>query len=100
MAELNKQNYLLIVLLEEASEVQKAITKAIRFGLMDVKPATQQTNKAMIADELSDMQGVIELLKEECGIEITTSRSTVNDKKRRVRRYMDYSRKVGKLEAV
>jgi len=94
---MDKQNYLLVCLLEECAEVQKAITKTLRFGLEDTKPNTNTTNKELIEDELSDIQGIIELLKEECGVEIKTSINTILEKKKRVRRYMDYSRKSGFL---
>lgn len=35
---MTKTEYLLVVLSEECSEIQQAVTKALRFGLSDIHP--------------------------------------------------------------
>jgi hypothetical protein len=45
---------LLTILIEEASEVIKGATKALRFGLMDVEPGQAMNNKLRLGLEVGD----------------------------------------------
>ena len=60
---MNKQEYLLTCLLEELSEVQKAVSKALRFGLDD--KYEDATNLEMIEYELLDCTVLLDLIEEE-----------------------------------
>lgn len=56
---MNHVDYLLVCLIEEASEVQKAATKALRFGLDDFWAKEDMTNRAALQEELHDLEGII-----------------------------------------
>jgi len=59
---MNETQLLLIHLLEELSEAQKEITKALRFGLDDINPKTHETNAEAIVRELFDIQILLDEL--------------------------------------
>lgn len=46
---------LLIVLIEECSEVQKRATKAMRFGLDEIQPGQDLTNRQRLSREVGDV---------------------------------------------
>lgn len=70
---MNRTEHLLVCLMEEASEVQKACAKALRFGLDDTYradnemelPKWDMTPREEIQHELNDMRGVVALLRHE-----------------------------------
>ena len=96
---INIQEYLLICLAEECSEVQQRICKALRFGFLEVQPDQPLNNLARIALELADLHGVLELLAENgCSI-VPKSRDLIEAKKAKVTRFMELSRKQGTLQS-
>jgi NTP pyrophosphatase (non-canonical NTP hydrolase) len=54
----------LIKLIEECSEVIKALCKADRFGLDDHNPVTKETNRDAINSEIADVQLAIKNFQE------------------------------------
>lgn len=44
---------------EEGNEIAQEIQKIIRFGLMDKRPSTQETNLVTLQNELSDLMATI-----------------------------------------
>lgn len=61
---MNKIEYMVGIVGEEATEVTKACHKANRFGLDDTDPATGLTNRQTIVAELNDLEGAVRLLRE------------------------------------
>lgn len=61
---MTETEYLLVCLAEEASEIIKDVSKALRFGLDDVAP-NGNTNKQNLAMELTDLLAVYDLLEED-----------------------------------
>ena len=59
-----KQKEALDILQEECAEVIVAISKISRFGLDNVKPGKPLTNRQHLAEELGDLQAMIELMYE------------------------------------
>jgi hypothetical protein len=94
---MNREEHLLIILSEECSEVSKEVSKALRFGLSDMKPEQIFTNADMISKELGDLIGIAEMLYDE-GIIERPSLSVIMTKKARVEKYLNYSKSVGKLK--
>lgn len=92
---MNKTEHLLACLIEECAEIQKAATKALRFGLNDRYKET--TPAEDIAHECCDLIAVIELLEEAGLIEKTGTIQAIEQKKARISLYMDYSRERGTL---
>ena len=57
----SKENEILLITQEECAEVTQAISKCYRFGLDNVKPGKPKTNREHLAEELGDLQAMIDL---------------------------------------
>ena len=53
------QRELLIILIEEASEVQKRATKLLRFGANEVQPGQNLSNAIRLAREIGDFKMMV-----------------------------------------
>ena len=56
-----KEKEIMDILQEECAEVIVAISKISRFGLDNVKPGKPLTNRQHLAEELGDLQAMIDL---------------------------------------
>lgn len=56
-----KQKEILDITQEECAEVIVAISKISRFGLDNIKPGKPKTNREHLAEELGDLQAMIDL---------------------------------------
>lgn len=81
-------------LIEELSEVQKELCKCLRFTTEDTFQGTSNIERVRI--EFSQVMATIELLQEE-GIHIFAMTDVAEEKKRKLKHWMEYSRKVGAL---
>lgn len=98
---LNKTEYLLTQLGEEASEIAHRCSKAIRFGLSEVEPGQDKTNEERLIDEVMDIVGVLTFLYKNSIIDLpddAAATKTVDAKHEKIKKYMDYSRQEGTLE--
>ena len=93
---MNTTEYLLSCLIEECAEVIQRATKAQRFGLREIQPDQFLTNEQRLAAELADLTGVLQLLGGE-NVNLTASAGAIEDKKVKVKKFMDYSHKLGTL---
>ena len=91
---MNEQEHLLTILTEECAEVVQEACKAIRFGLGDFNPKDPANgdNKRRIECELADLMAVADLLG------LTVREEDKAAKCEKLKKYMDYSRKLGTLE--
>ncbi len=89
---MNRTEHLLITLSEECSEVSQVACKALRFGLNDIGPGKQENNIRSLERELADVIAVAEML----GLRIREEDKDA--KMAKVKKYMEYSRKVGTLK--
>jgi len=94
---MDKVEHLLVCISEECSEVIKAISKALRFGLNYNHPSKNITNLTNIEMELDDLSGVLVALREEAGIELKSLPQRIIEKKKRVKEYMNHAREIGKI---
>ena len=98
---MNKTEYLLTCLIEEAAEVQQAATKCLRFGMADQWPAENSPlNKEKLIYELLDLITVIEMidLKEDIYRPFSDiSRQHIRIKKQKIITFMAYSQQRGTL---
>ncbi len=60
---MNRKEHLLVVLLEELAETQKAVTKALRFGLENGKPNSSTNNADDIETEFAHAIAAMEILE-------------------------------------
>ena len=92
------EEHVLSCLAEECAEVAHRVSKALRFGVKEVQHGQVKNNAERIADELNDLRGVVELLLE-MGVlpsqPAAASNFAVQQKKNKVRDYMNYARAVG-----
>lgn len=95
---INLEQYLLIQLMEECSEIQHACAKALRFGLADGYPGTDRTNKLDIERELADLVGTLQALDKEGVIKIDVPEGEITAKVARIRKYAQISKGLGILE--
>jgi hypothetical protein len=98
---MTRREHLLICLAEECAEVQKEITKILRFGLKD-KPFVAggnnlEPNDVRLENELNDVMAVVDMLRSE-GIKVMFSSEKAQAKKDKVEKYMKYSHSKGLLE--
>jgi len=94
---MNKKEYLLTCIGEEASEIIQGVGKAQRFGLDD--DFLDESPQEVILREFIELVAVIEMLfGEDIRETILYSAEQIEAKKTKVRKYMKYSEKKGLLE--
>lgn len=89
---------LLGILAEECTEIGKVASKAQRFGLENHHPDYNASNAFGIHQELDDLTAVVEMLNEEFNFGYYPSISAMENKREKVNKYAEYSRKLGLLE--
>ena len=99
---LSRQEHLLICLAEECAEVQKEVSKILRFGLDDkpiesLRGNTLLPNSERLSQEITDVQANIRMLiKEGCPIEIKPKE--IIKKCNKVETYIKYAQEKGTTE--
>lgn len=89
---MNNTQYLLTCLMEECAEVAQRASKAIRFGLAEVQPGQELTNRVRLERELADILVVAGMLG------LQPDEATLATKPERIAKYSEYSRSLGILE--
>jgi NTP pyrophosphatase (non-canonical NTP hydrolase) len=77
----DKQKEVMLIAQEECAEVIQAISKVFRFGMDDIHPTTNKSNRDSLEEEVGDLLCMIELLQEH-GIVNSTSVLNANVRKR------------------
>lgn len=90
---MNEREYLLTVLVEECAEVAQRACKAMRFGVAETEPGQPDDNKRRLERELADLVATAELLT------LTVRDQDKAAKIVKLKKYMQYSREIGTLEA-
>jgi NTP pyrophosphatase (non-canonical NTP hydrolase) len=91
------QEYLLVQLGEEASEVAHACGKAARFGLRDDYKG--KNDQQRVVEELNDLFALVELLQTHNILPLATyDKQQVVVKKEKVRKWMEHAKSLGTLE--
>ena len=97
---MNKTENLLVSVMEECSEIQKAASKALRFGLQNSN-GLNPTNARQIILEFFDLMAVIQLLQDEGTLPTLTAEEQgelIAAKFRKVVSWQHVSREFGTLE--
>ena len=92
---MNKQQLLLIKLMEEAAEVVQAASKSIQFGFDDIIPGTDTTNRQRLNAEITDFLAIIEMLNEASVLNYVYDAEVVQRKKLKVEQYAQLSDELG-----
>lgn len=89
-SDMNKQEYLLTCLSEEAGEVIQAVSKALRFGLTDKYGG--KTNLTRLSEEVGDFIAILTML-DNAGVQLDDNdiEKAISDKITKVEKYMEYS---------
>ena len=86
---MNKTEFLLTCLIEECSEVQKAATKAIRFGLNSHGGRDHELSNIEAVDvEFGHVQAIVGLLEEEGILKRKDVDETISNKQAKITCYM------------
>lgn len=97
---MNKVEHLLICLIEECSELQKEITKVLRFGFKEDHPELKPdfvSNVIRLKREINDIYAILDMLVVE-DIDLSRDEILVNHKLDKLSRYMEHSKNEGLLE--
>jgi NTP pyrophosphatase (non-canonical NTP hydrolase) len=95
---MNRQEYLLTCLSEELGEVAQCVGKIQRFGLMDKYKAGAETNDISLVKEMNDVIAVMELVVDELQLIGYDDSAAIMAKKKKLIKYMQYSRDRGTLQ--
>jgi NTP pyrophosphatase (non-canonical NTP hydrolase) len=82
---------LLTILIEECAEVQQRATKLLRFGCDEVQPGQDKSNSTRLAEEIGDLECVINWLESYCLIRIDDIETGRKRKVGRLRKYMQFA---------
>lgn len=94
---MNNLEYLLTSLMEECGELSQSISKCVRFTPNHVCPKKGKPNIEDVRIEFSDVMALLEMLRDEEGIDIQASRSLIEEKKLRFKKMRQISRELGTL---
>lgn len=95
---MNKEQYLLLLLMEEAAEVSQAASKCIRFT--SAHNHQDMSNIDKLSSEIVDFITVLEMLLENDILSHTwmlTISSRISSKKTRIKAFMEVSKELGAL---
>jgi hypothetical protein len=97
---MTRTEQLLFHVAEECAEVAQRASKAARFGLTEVQTGQGLNNAERLMQEYADLVGVIELLVADGSLPPLDPRwnGAVEAKKKKVERYLEFSRQCGTLE--
>jgi len=89
---MDRLQYLLSKLAEEASEVSQIALKSQQFGLDEVYPKVGISNKERIHEELNDLMAIVGMLNDEFYFSFTNNFGHHLDKEDKVNRYFEVSK--------
>jgi NTP pyrophosphatase (non-canonical NTP hydrolase) len=96
---MNRVQFLLGKLAEEASEVAKRALKTQQFGMLEIMPGQPLNNAQRCHEELNDLLGIVEMLNNEFDFGFRRDEDAIAMKRRKVNRYAKLSRELGMVTA-
>lgn len=93
---MNRTEHLLSCLAEECAEVAQRATKAQRFGMDEIQPGQDLSNRERLSQELSDLVAVVDMLG--FAIHVIYNEDALDAKKRKVENCMRYAEGQGALQ--
>lgn len=94
---MDRIQFLLCKLSEEASEVAQIALKNQQFGLNQVWPEQSYSNKERAHQELNDLLAIVDMLNEESDFNYTPDKMEIEAKKVKVNKYYDKSITLGQI---
>lgn len=94
---MNRLQYLLTKLAEEANEVGQIALKTQQFGVDEKMPGQDFTNAERTHQELNDLFAIVDMLNEEFNFGFNIDGAHIHNKKKKVNKYAAYSVKLGQV---
>ena len=94
---MNRREHIFTVLQEECAEVIQCVSKIKRFGLTNTQPASGMLNLQILINELNDLLAVVEMLEED-GLPKMRDEIKIQNKKQKVKHFLEVSRREGTLK--
>jgi hypothetical protein len=91
---MNKEEYLLVCLSEECSEVSQAIDKVLKFGSKNTGPGLTKNNIELVCEEVNDFLGALALVQEVFP-NVVIDPIKINKKANKIKKYYKYSKEIG-----
>lgn len=96
---MTRNQYLLLKLSEECSEVAQRCSKQIQFGKDEIQKGQELTNQKRLHSELVDLTAIIQLLNEAGEITpIPNLEELIEQKKEKIKKYLRYSQELQLVE--
>lgn len=92
---MNKEQYLLAKLAEEAVEVAQMAIKCQHLGLYGRQTEIHDTNIHRLHRELNDMEGILRMMNEEIQFRFSYNEEEIQNKINKVREFAEYSKSLG-----
>lgn len=94
---MNRLQYLLTKLAEEASEVAQIVLKTQQFGLDEICPNLPYSNKERCHQEINDFLAIIAILNDEFDFNYDPDRDQISAKISKINKYYQYSKDLGMI---
>lgn len=96
---MNKLQYLLCKLAEEASEISQIAMKTQQFGPYEICPDLPESNIERVNKEFNDLLGVVEMINEYLDANhLQKDEFLIEEKKKKVEKYFQYSVACGQIK--
>jgi len=95
---MNEAQFLLNKLAEECSEVIHNSLKTSQFGFISIEGETVYNNLELCHTELDGVQAVLELLNSKVNFTYTPNRTTIEQKKKDIEKYLQICKKIGTVK--
>ena len=82
--------YLLMQLSSQACKLAQRTLKTIQFGLLEVYPLNNKTNKQVLHEEIDKLMAIVDLLNTHHRFNFTRNAEAINDKKEKMHHYFSY----------
>lgn len=100
MTKMSHEQFLLIKLAEEASEIAQIALKTAQFGMTEKHPDLPLNNKERIHLELNDLNAIVDELNSWANFEYTPNYEAKINKIEKLNTFLGYSIQLGKVENI
>lgn len=100
MTKMSHEQFLLIKLAEEASEIAQIALKTAQFGMLEKHPEKMLNNKERIHLELNDLNAIVDELNSWANFEYKPNYQAKINKIEKLNTFLGYSIQLGKVENV
>lgn len=92
------EQFLLLKLAEEASEIAQIALKTAQFGMLETIPGGSENNAERIHSELNDLHGIVSLLNDHTSFGYQVNDYAIEAKRLKIFKYLNYSVNLGKVD--